>query len=220
MANQAWLYFLQTSELLSHKVWLRERKTTFKKSDYPLLMAGVSEEELVVEERRVTPASRRGSGQKLPLLVWIESELESGSDKAGEGEALVGAYLIEHEPGMSLAGDFRHEWAFDEDLGTLARDFPETRQRVQLANMVTRNPEAYMEAQEAFLSALDLPLLALKLRGWLFLLPQDIEALARAYVNPSRPELHHEGEWQAVFELHRAQRYDLAALIYTSLACV
>jgi hypothetical protein len=89
------------------------RESIIKKSKYPSLFAmlGVTDKVVKTFRKEVEPASRQPSGEAIPLLDWILRETTAGRTKAGEGEELVAEYLLEYEPGMFWAGDFRHEWA-------------------------------------------------------------------------------------------------------------
>jgi hypothetical protein len=106
MANQGWIYFLNLEEMASHRIKVRTKETILRKSDYPHLMAGIKEDEIVVVDKRVKPATPRGHGQEHSLVEWIREEMKVGR-KIMEGEELVGSYLFDHEPGMVLMGE-RH----------------------------------------------------------------------------------------------------------------
>jgi hypothetical protein len=146
---------------------------------------------------------------------------------------------------MTHVGDFRHEWAFDEDLLLLSRNLRPVRRRLGLrrrrpafaivaaiwrgVRAFRRNrfrrrrpprPNALERRRKAFLAKLDSPLRVLDLRGWSFLTPEEIEALRVAFGQVSPDELHHPDEWADVFRAHRAQSYDLAAVVYTSSAAM
>jgi hypothetical protein len=219
MANHGWIHLLNAAEMAAHRVKVRTKETVLRKSDYPHLMAGIKEDKIVVVERRVKPATPRGYGEEHSLSEWIEAELKVVQE-VGLGEELVGNYLIENEPGMVLAGDFRHEWTLDEDLRELTQGMRAARRRLGIGRRPNRTQRGMERAQRRVLRSLPSPLGLLRLKGWLFLLPEDMEGIKGNWQNKGQHRLHHYEEWGEVFEMHAGTRYDAVAVIYTSVAYV
>jgi hypothetical protein len=248
MANHNWLYLLNAEEMSNHRVHVKTEHIVMRKEDYPALMAGIKEDVVTTFRRSARRASAH-SVNATPLLTWIRQDLQEAKRQASKTDAtylqeVIGGYLFSREPGMTRVGDFRHEWAFDEDLLLLSRNLRHIRRRLRIgrghlrqkvAAIVRRmrplgrnrlrrkrppRPSAMDRQRKAYLAKLDSPLRVLDLRGWTFLAPEDIESLRDAFALVSPNALHHPDEWEHVFQAHQAQSYDLAAIIYTSSAAM
>ncbi len=134
MASHTWLYFINEREFASHEVVIETRELIIKKSKYPSLFAklGITDKVVKTNQKEVEPASRQSSGKTISLPDWIFRETSSSKNKGDEGEELVAGYLFERDPGMFWAGDFRHEWAFDEDLRLLTHNLPDLSEKLSI----------------------------------------------------------------------------------------
>lgn len=219
MANQGWIYFLNCKEMEKHCIRIRIKKTVFRKSDYPALMKGVREDEIALIQKFVKPTECQGKGNEHRLFEWLEDELAI-RNRIGEGEELVGSYLIEHEPGMQLAGEFRHEWMMEEDLWQMGRELPAALKHLGMKRGPGKKLREIEKAQKRTLNKLPMPLKKLKLRGWLYLFPEDVSGLMKANLSMKDNQLHYEEEWKRLFDIHLKGGYHAAAVVYTSIAYV
>jgi len=161
MANHTWLYFINAEEMSNHWVSVRTQHIVWKREDCPELFAGVTDDVIATYRRSVRKLSKP-SAKALSLLAWIARDLEECEKETAYEAAylqdIIGGFLFKHKPGMYLAGDFRHEWAFDEDLIELCQSLPYVQQRLGIRDGRMPEPKDIENQRRAFLAGLTSPL--------------------------------------------------------------
>lgn len=234
MANQAWVYCINAEEMAAHQVDLHSDDLPADLLEYlsAELPPNLRERVFGKKPQATTRAKDDGadptkSSSTIPLLEWVSAQLAEGKQDQ------VTEYLLDKEPGMHIATEFRHDWAPAEALRLMAGQLADTNEGEALRRRINGPypmsqvpPDGFDPADTSLLlqgaefpDRFDSPLKALDLQGWRFFARREIELLETAYrsISWSALDLDQEPEWEELFRACSSIPYDSVAFVHSSL---